>query len=136
MSTAADAPAPARPSSTVMLLRDGTDGLEVFMVKRHHEIDFASGALVFPGGALDAGDGDPALRGRSAGADGLDDQALAFRVGAIREAFEEAGVLLARPAGTNELVHGERLAELGERYRKPLESGEVSMAYFAADLFS
>ena len=40
------------PASTVLIIRDGKIGLEVFMVVRHHEIDFASGALVFPGGCL------------------------------------------------------------------------------------
>ena len=50
----------ARPAATVVILRDGPDGLEVFMVVRHHEIDFASGALVFPGGKVEPQDADPA----------------------------------------------------------------------------
>ena len=41
------------PASTVLIVRDGKNDLEVFMVVRHHEIDFASGALVFPGGKVD-----------------------------------------------------------------------------------
>ena len=41
-----------RLAATVLLLRDGEDGMEVFMVVRHHQIDFASGALVFPGGSF------------------------------------------------------------------------------------
>ena len=41
------------PASTVLIIRDGESGLEVFMVVRHHEIDFAAGALVFPGGKVD-----------------------------------------------------------------------------------
>jgi len=41
------------PASTLMLVRDGDAGLEVFMVERHHQIDFATGALVFPGGKVD-----------------------------------------------------------------------------------
>ena len=45
-------------AATIMLLRDGPTGLEVFMVVRHHQIDFASGALVFPGGKVDPQDGD------------------------------------------------------------------------------
>ena len=49
-----------RPAATVVILRDGREGLEVFMVVRHHEIDFASGALVFPGGKVDEADADPA----------------------------------------------------------------------------
>ena len=50
------AAAPARPASTVMLLRDGARGMEVFMVVRHRQIDFASGALVFPGGRVEGSD--------------------------------------------------------------------------------
>ena len=49
-------PALARPAATVLLMRDGESGLEVFMVVRHRQIDFASGALVFPGGSLEPGD--------------------------------------------------------------------------------
>ena len=60
-------PIPVRPAATVLLVRDGATGLEVFMVVRHHKIDFASGALVFPGGSVDAGDyaiaADPVLCG-------------------------------------------------------------------------
>jgi len=89
-----DQPAP-RLAATVLLVRDGASGLEVFMVERHHQIDFATGALVFPGGKVDDADLDPRLRARCAGAAGLDDAALALRVAAIRETFEECGVLLA-----------------------------------------
>lgn len=103
----------ARPAATVMLLRDGPSGLEVFMVVRHHEIDFASGALVFPGGRLDAADfelaADPVLR--ALGPDG-DTTATAFRVAAIRETYEECGILLARARGRVETITPERLAAL------------------------
>lgn len=116
------------PSATVLLLRDGAEGLEVFMVVRHHEIDSFAGALVFPGGKLDPGDGDPALRGLCRGADALDDAALAFRVAAIREAFEECGVLLAGPRDGPDLVDAARLAALEARYRGPLLRDEIAMA--------
>ncbi len=49
-----------RPASTVLLLRDGAGGIEVLMVTRNVASDFASGALVFPGGRVDAADGDAA----------------------------------------------------------------------------
>ena len=111
------APAPILPASTVLLLRDDPSGLLVFMVERHHAIDFASGALVFPGGKVDAGDHETGLRGRAAGTAALDDAALALRIAAIREAFEEAGVLLARPAGGGALIGHVRLTALGRRYR-------------------
>ncbi len=87
---------PAVPSATILLLRDSPEGVEVFMVVRHHQIDFASGALVFPGGKLDEADADPALRALCRYEGTLDEEGLALRVGAIREAFEEVGVLLAR----------------------------------------
>jgi 8-oxo-dGTP pyrophosphatase MutT (NUDIX family) len=118
-------PAVVRPASTMLLLRDGADGMEVFMVVRHHQIDFASGALVFPGGSIDADDHavarDPALHSRS---DGLDAAALAFRVGAVRETFEECGILLARPQGSTELVSAARAGEIEARHRVALNKGE------------
>ena len=49
------------PATTVLLTRDNLNGLEVFMVTRHHKIDFAYGDLVFPGGKLDIQDSDPEL---------------------------------------------------------------------------
>ncbi|MFT6491117.1 MAG: 8-oxo-dGTP pyrophosphatase MutT (NUDIX family), partial [Parvibaculaceae bacterium] len=85
------------PAATILLLRDGKDGLEVFMVVRHHQIDFASGALVFPGGKVAKTDLVDGIRDRVRGHEGLDDVLLALQIAAIREAFEEAGVLLARP---------------------------------------
>ena len=54
--SASDDTAPAVPAATILLLRTGPHGLEVFMVVRHHQIDFASGALVFPGQHLSDAD--------------------------------------------------------------------------------
>jgi 8-oxo-dGTP pyrophosphatase MutT (NUDIX family) len=94
---------PVRDAATVMLVRDGGDGVEVFMLRRNLQSDFVGGAYVFPGGAVDDHDChenlDPVCRGRSdaeASAQlGIDRGGLAFWVAAIRESFEEAGVLLA-----------------------------------------
>lgn len=119
---------PLIPSATIMLVRDGAAGLEVFMVVRHHQIDFASGALVFPGGKLDEGDRAPGLRARCDGA-AADDGALALQVAAIREAFEECGVLLARPKGSAEFVDAARLEAL-EPWRDHLHKGKVDMLSF------
>ena len=80
---------PIRPAATLLLLRD-TPSFQVLMVRRHHQIDFAGGALVFPGGKVEPHDSDG-----STGGDGLDDDERAARVAAVREAFEESGVLLA-----------------------------------------
>ncbi len=98
------------------------------MVVRHHQIDFASGALVFPGGKADAADFDPALDAYLDGAMS-DPDMKAIQVASIREAFEECGVLLARPAGSDNLVSGERLAGL-EAYRDRLHKGELTILEF------
>lgn len=111
----------AHPAATVMLLRNGAAGLEVFMVVRHDAIDFASGAVVFPGGRADPGDYEIAERPELCPAvAGLDTMQLALRVAAIRETFEESGILLARPRGSNALVTGERLHEIEAAQRAPL----------------
>lgn len=121
-------PAPAVPSATILMLRDGADGLEVFMVVRHHQIDFASGALVFPGGKADEADFDPALDPYLDGAM-VEKDMTAIQVASIREAFEECGVLLARPEGSDALISGQRLSEL-EPYRDRLHKGELTILEF------
>ena len=71
------------------------------MVVRHHAIDFASGALVFPGGRVDENDFALAAQcGACPNPDGFPTEAMAFRLAAIRETFEECGVLFARPSDT------------------------------------
>lgn len=115
------------PAATILLLRDGTAGLEVFMVKRHHQIDFVAGALVFPGGRVDKGDNEAALRDHADGGTEWADEMRALGAAAIREAFEESGILLARDATTGELVTAERLEHL-QPFRSALEKREVSLA--------
>jgi 8-oxo-dGTP pyrophosphatase MutT (NUDIX family) len=95
-------PPTPRPAASIILLRDAPAGLETFMVVRHHAIDFASGALVFPGGRLEAADAE-LTASLGTGADPL----APFKVAAIREAFEECGVLIAREKG-GELVSAGR----------------------------
>jgi glyoxylase-like metal-dependent hydrolase (beta-lactamase superfamily II)/8-oxo-dGTP pyrophosphatase MutT (NUDIX family) len=100
--------APPRPAATVVLLRPGADGPEVLLTLRPASMAFAADLYVFPGGAVDPGDADPRLAARSdlsptAAAAALGDDlpggaALARFMAAIREVFEEAGVLLADPA--------------------------------------
>jgi len=109
------------------MLRDGQQGLEVFMVVRHHQIDFASGALVFPGGKVD--EGDTNVRDYCTGVDDLDDVALSLQVAAIREAFEECGILLARQVDGDHLISGEKLQSL-HPYRERLNKGELSIREF------
>jgi 8-oxo-dGTP pyrophosphatase MutT (NUDIX family) len=115
----------AAPAATILLLRGGSETLEVFMVVRHHQIDFASGALVFPGGKVDPQDEEPALAPFLDGND-VDPVRRALQVCALREAFEECGVLLARPEGSPDLVTAERVAAL-EPYRKRIHGGDCSL---------
>lgn len=92
-----------RPAATVLLLRD-EPAFEVLMVKRHHQIDFASGALVFPGGKTHPGDHDPAWSTHAEDWAAFDPEQRASRIAAIREVFEETGVLLARGPDGAELA--------------------------------
>lgn len=117
-----------RTAATVLLLRESGPGMEIFMVQRNRQIEFSSGALVFPGGAMDPGDreiaADAALvsdRG------GLDANAAAIRIGGIRETFEESGIMLARQRGSSALIPAAELAVL-DRQRTALDEGKVSFA--------
>jgi len=100
-----------RDSATVVLLRDRPDGTcEVFLMRRHRKQAFMGGAFVFPGGSLDDNDLAPALAARTGGFSAADARrllqepdlpeptALGLFLAAIRETFEEAGVLFARDA--------------------------------------
>ncbi len=127
-----DAAPHPEPAATILLLRDAADGLEVLMVERHHQIDFVAGAMVFPGGRVDPADADPDLAGRCEGAEGLSPEARAFRVAAIRETFEEAGVLMARPRGSDQLVDAAQLATLSGLHREAVHAGELSIGALAA----
>jgi len=90
------APAPVRPAATVLLLRDGPHGLEVLMTRRSLTASFAPGAYVFPGGGIDAADAQ--AHGQSTRRRTQSDRHLTQAIAAIRESFEELGVLLARRA--------------------------------------
>jgi 8-oxo-dGTP pyrophosphatase MutT (NUDIX family) len=117
-----------RPASTILLLRDAKDRaeIEVFMMVRHYEIDFNSGALVFPGGSVDAGDKEIiANRHLWSGGDGLDPNALSFRIAAIRETFEESGILLARPRGSRDLVPAARAQQISDAYRAAAKEDQI-----------
>jgi 8-oxo-dGTP pyrophosphatase MutT (NUDIX family) len=117
-----------RPASTILLLRDSAAGeIELFMMVRHYEIDFNSGALVFPGGSVDKGDQEIIARPELySGGEGLDATSLSFRIAAIRETFEESGILLARPRGSNSLVEARRAAEIEAAHRAALCEGKTT----------
>ncbi|MBQ8102030.1 MAG: NUDIX hydrolase [Afipia sp.] len=117
-----------RTASTVLLLREAAGGMEIFMVQRNRQIEFSSGALVFPGGSMDPDDreiaADPAL---VADRGGLDIETAAIRIGGIRETFEESGILLARQRGSASLVTAAKAAELGS-HREALDEGKLRFA--------
>jgi 8-oxo-dGTP pyrophosphatase MutT (NUDIX family) len=118
----------ARPASTILLLRDGAEReIEVFMMVRHHEIEFSSGALVFPGGSVDPDDREIIARPElHAGGEGHDAAALSFRIAAVRETFEESGILLARRRGSKDLVDAKQAARIAAGYRVALSERKTS----------
>ena len=89
-------PAATRPAATVLLLRDGPTGLEVLMTRRSMTASFAPGAYVFPGGGIDAADAQAHAHARRRPSQS--DERLTQAIAAIRESFEELGILLARRA--------------------------------------
>jgi 8-oxo-dGTP pyrophosphatase MutT (NUDIX family) len=123
-----------RDAATVMLVRDGDAGMEVFMLRRNLNSDFVGGAYVFPGGAVDEADRHADLErichGRSddAASNQLDipSGGLAYWVAAIRESFEEAGVLLAVPEGEDDVISfaDEETASRFAAHRAAVDSGE------------
>ena len=89
-------PAAPRSAATVLLLRDGPQGVEVLMTRRSATASFAPGAYVFPGGGVDALDA--AAHAQARRRTGQSDLHLTQAIAAIRESYEELGVLLARHA--------------------------------------
>jgi len=126
---------PLRDAATVLILRDGAEGLEVFMLRRNLNSDFVGGAYVFPGGAVDPEDRhlnlEPVCEGRT-DADasrrlGIESGGLAFWVAAIRESFEEAGVLLAYDMdGLVDLDAGHS-SDRWVHHRQQVDSGQLTM---------
>jgi len=138
------APVPVVDASTVMLVRPSREGgegeaFEIYLTRRRPELVFVGGAYVFPGGKVDAGDAEPGAIGRCEGLDpdaaarilgepgylGL--RAAAHWVAAVRELFEEAGILLA--------YHEERSLDPASpgaagrfaQWRRRLNAGEASI---------
>ncbi len=90
-------PAATRAAATVLLLRDAPGGgLEVLMTRRSPQASFAPGAYVFPGGAIDPQDAEPATHAQADRRPAQAPDRVTQAVAAIRESFEELGVLLAR----------------------------------------
>jgi 8-oxo-dGTP pyrophosphatase MutT (NUDIX family) len=100
-----EVPAKPRPAATIVLMRDGPDGLEILLMKRNRSAGFVPGAYVFPGGRVDASDATEELLVRVAGLTpehaaerldlvGAEPPAIAYFLAALREAFEETGIFV------------------------------------------
>ena len=128
--SASDPVAP-RPASAVVLLRDGMDGgAEVFMVRRHVRSEFVPDAFVFPGGTVKPGDIEaeraPDLCG-SVHQGGRTALGFGFRAAAIRECFEEAGVLIARRGAAPVAIGAADVARFAS-YRAGLNEGTLTLS--------
>ena len=106
-----------RPAATLALLRDAPGGPEVLMLQRTQSAVFLGGAYVFPGGSLDTTDTDPRVVQRVKNLPG-DNPPLAYWIAAIRECYEEAGILLACDAD-GQLIAPERARALASYRNRP-----------------
>ncbi len=133
---------PVRDAATVLLLRDSDMGLEVCMLQRNLNSDFVGGAYVFPGGAVDPEDGSTGSEAVCAGRDdesasrlvGVDRGGLAFWVAAVRESFEEAGVLLAADdSGAVVSFEDPSVAQRFSMHREAVDSGARPLSQVCAE---
>jgi 8-oxo-dGTP pyrophosphatase MutT (NUDIX family) len=128
------APAVPRDAATVILIRQAS-GVEVFLLRRTRALEFAPGACVFPGGSVDERDADPAIAETGwVGPSPADlgdllgispDRARALVCAAVRETFEESGVLLAGPSPAEVQAGADSAALIRDRHA--LLSGSVSL---------
>jgi len=128
-----------RAAATLVLLRPGSDGPEALMIQRVQSAAFLGGAYVFPGGALDEDDAGPRSFRRVRGLTdveasarlGLPQRGLAYWVAAVRECFEEAGVLLAVTQDGKQIAAEE--AQALSRKAPFIEMLESANLYIPAD---
>jgi 8-oxo-dGTP pyrophosphatase MutT (NUDIX family) len=112
---------PVFPAATVAVLRDGPHGLEVFMVKRSSKTRFMPHAHVFPGGRVDPEDSEVSMLGGDQDRERMSIvDAAAYQAAAIRETYEESGILLADGQRDDDAraalhEHRESLAQVAER---------------------
>ncbi len=122
-------PMAPRPAATVAIVRDGSDGLEVYLLRRVRAMSFAAGMHVFPGGSVDASDAEVALGSVGDWPERFGVEESLVRpvvVAAVRETFEEAGVLLA--AGPDGEVVADAGAEVWEGEREAVEGRRTTFA--------
>ncbi|MES2977123.1 MAG: MBL fold metallo-hydrolase [Pseudomonadota bacterium] len=125
-------PAALRAAATVLLLRDSTDGLEVLMTRRSAKASFAPGAYVFPGGGIDAADA--LAHDQSTRRPTQSDLHLTQAIAAIRESFEELGVLLAHRANGSRPTT-EDIAALDRKAPFAAQCAEKGLVLSGADVF-
>ncbi len=135
-----DAPAVPRPAATVVLMREARPGPEVLLLRRNRATGFVPGAWVFPGGRVDAADGEEALadrwdgltRERAAGRLGLGPRAqphaIAYYGAAVREAVEETGLWPGVVGGDGVGIGADPLSEAARRAREALLGRGVPFA--------
>jgi 8-oxo-dGTP pyrophosphatase MutT (NUDIX family) len=141
--------APPRDAATVVILRDGPQGPEVFLVKRHGLSDVLGGAYVFPGGKMDAADGAPAhhayldqspdqLHAALGEPDTAPATACGLFIAALRETYEEAGVLFAQSVPSANASAALRVtgAAQGSDFHQRLESGSLRLQTLAVHPWS
>lgn len=107
---------PIRSAATIVLVHDGADGVEVLMVRRNRQAVFMSGAHVFPGGAVD--EIDHSHLAHNAVSWSGDPEEFPWRAAALRELFEEAGVLVGPRSDIDQTLEGADL------YQALVSSGE------------
>ena len=124
-----------RPAATLILVRDGANGLEVLLAKRTHLANFAGGAYVFPGGAVDADDSAPELAALASDLDdaqaskrlGIEQGGIGYWIAAIRECFEEAGLLFALDGDAELIGIPANAAQKYGELRKSLAAGQITL---------
>ena len=126
-----------RPAATLILVRDAAAGMEVFMIRRTESAAFMGGAHVFPGGGVDAKDASAELAEHCHGLDdveasrllGLERGGLAYWAAAVRECFEEAGLLLAHDAeGEYADLNEAQRAPIFAQWRESVRAGRATLA--------
>jgi 8-oxo-dGTP pyrophosphatase MutT (NUDIX family) len=129
----------------VILIRPSKDGdWEIFLARRHQKQTFMAGAYVFPGGQLEETDNNPQLKNYIKTADVFDpcrllqdsslpgEKALGFFIAAIRETFEEAGILLGgKTTGNFVSFHDEKVLKRFNDYRHQLNASQITLAEIA-----
>jgi len=132
-------------AATVILIRPSKDGdWEIFLARRHQKQTFMAGAYVFPGGQLEETDNNPQLKNYIKTADVFDpcrllqdsslpgEKALGFFIAAIRETFEEAGILLGgKTTGNFVSFHDEKVLKRFNDYRHQLNASQITLAEIA-----